>query len=187
MSIKLVDPGRSALISTTEENQIRGIFYEHWEKMKTEMKRIMEEIDTWRSKRILDINSYAEKQIRLLEADYNDQRATFDKSRRENIETAKSYAQSKAGDPFKELCDACQKLVFQVAQLGYIQQEDKFPSILTVEDQRQGKKPNQSSTHVNEVDDRRVKSMAQGASVTEKNDSNYSVLFPQSPSSDRTK
>jgi hypothetical protein len=148
MNIDLTDPIRHSFVSNKEENEIREIFYRHWEKMKNQMKIVINGISEWRSRSILDINSYADEQIHILQADYNQQRGIFDKKREDNLGIAKSYHQAKRTDLFNELRIECQSLEFQVAQLEYVQNQNKRPWVITVGKRRRIMKQDKTNTHV---------------------------------------
>jgi len=146
MNIVLDDPSRSTFFGSKEENKIREIFYQHWEKMKNQMKMIIDIINTWRSQTIDAINSYAAEQLRILQADYSQGRSIFDQKLEENVEIAKAYHQTKQIDPFQELCMQCRSLQFQLAQLDYVQNHNECPKVITVEEQIRRKKQDKANT-----------------------------------------
>jgi hypothetical protein len=176
------EPGRHKIRGNKEENEIREIFYQHWEKMKNSTKMIIDEINKWRSRTIDKINMHADEQLRRLQIDYDRQRAIFDKKREDTISIAKAYSQSKANDQFKDLYNECRLLEFQVAQLEFLRDQSQSPRVIIVEDQRRGNKPNHSNTHAPVFDDRRVRSMMDNTNATEKHGGNNSRSSFQSPS-----
>jgi hypothetical protein len=176
MNIVLTDPIRYSYISNREGNEIREIFYQHWEKMKNQMKGVIDEINMWRFRSIQDINSYANEQVRILQADYNHQRDIFDQKREENLGIAKAYHQTKQTNLFKELIIACRSLEFQVAQLVYIRNQNNRPKVITVEDETRTKKQDTTNRHVFEFENRRIRSTIEDANVREINGGNISRL-----------
>jgi hypothetical protein len=136
MSNSLESPGRKVFNSSKEENAIREIFYQHWEKMKNEMTRTSDEINRWRQKSIADINKHAEQEIQILNNYYARQRSVFDETRRANIDIATAYVQhvTKQSDLFGQLRDACSKLEFQVAKLEMVRGDMDYIKVITVED-----------------------------------------------------
>jgi hypothetical protein len=192
MDFKLVEPCRRSKTGKKEENDIREIFYEHWEKMKNRTKLVMDGINTWRSQTIDEINTYAEQQIRQLQIIYNHQREIFDQERDEKISIAKSFQQSKSNSPstvndtFNGLCGTWRLLEFQVAQLENVQYQIQRPRVIAIGDQTQGNKQNQSNTHAHGFEDRRAKSMINNTNVTEKHGRSNSRSFCQSLSNRTT-
>jgi hypothetical protein len=152
MSIVLNDPSRFTLFGSKEEDKIREIFYQHWEKMKNQMKMIIDVINMWRSQSIEAINSYAAEQIRILQTDYSQQRGIFDQKLEENVETANAYHKTKQIDPFQELCIACRSLEFQLAQLEYVQNQNERPKVITVEELIRRKEQDKANTDVFEFE-----------------------------------
>ena len=49
MNIDLSDPTRYQFMSSKEENEIREIFHQHWEKMKNQVKAVLNGISVWRN------------------------------------------------------------------------------------------------------------------------------------------
>src|SRR5690242_4172122 len=102
-------PGREVYNGSKEENEIRKIFYDHWEKMRDQMTTEINQIESWRDECIAHINKYADQQIQILKDDYDRQRHVFDDSRRANIDTATAYVchATKQTKLFDQLRDAC--------------------------------------------------------------------------------
>jgi hypothetical protein len=147
MSNFLTEPCRRGLTSNEKENEIRAIYYCHWENMKKQMKLTIETIDGWRFQNIQAINGYADEQVQILRDDYDHQRLVFDRMREEHLATASVYRSSKQPDLFHELRDACQLLKFQVAQLEYVRNETQRPKVIVVEEQTRRKKQENINTH----------------------------------------
>ena len=141
MSTVLAKPCRHGRITSKEENEIREIFYQHWEKMKNQMKKSIDKINRWRSQNVQDINLYADEQISILQRDYELQGGIFNRKRVENLDTAKIYHNNKQIDLFNELSAACRALEFQVAQLMYFSTTVERVRVITVEQQTGGMKP----------------------------------------------
>jgi hypothetical protein len=180
MDFKLVEPCRRSKTGKKEENEIREIFYEHWEKMKNQTEAVMNDINAWRSRMNNEINAYADEQIRKLQTIYNHQRAIFDQERDEKISIAKNFHQSKSNSPstvddtFNGLCGTWRLLEYQVAQLENVQYQIQRPRVIPIGDQTQGNKQNQSNTHAHGFEYRRAKSMINNTNVTEKHGSSNS-------------
>jgi hypothetical protein len=138
MSIFQTPPGRHTFYGQSEDNEIREIFYRHWEDMKEKMNTTWKDIDSWRKDSIAKIDRHAEEQFRILQHDYNEQRYTFDESRRQNIDIAMAYRShsQQASELFAQLRQACRKLDFQVASLGIIQQNIDYIKVITVNERR---------------------------------------------------
>ena len=148
----LAEPCRRDRLSNEKENEIREIFYGHWENMKKQMKITTERINDWRSQSIQKINVYADEQIQILKDDYNHLRSGFDYMRRENLELANTYHTSKQSNLFHELSNTCRLLTFQVAQLEYAENEIQLPKVLTVEKQVQQKMREKFDKHISQND-----------------------------------
>lgn len=188
MVFQLVDPRRSIRMGNKEENEIREIFFRHWEKMKSQIQENINEINNWCGRNILKIEQYSKDQISRLQIDFKRQRAAFDQSRKEHLEIAKAYSEKKADEPLKDLYNACKKLEFQVAQLGYVQYKTKYPMVQTVEDLKNGRRINGIETQTSVCDDYRDQSTIDDASVREQDDDFSVRSYPQTPrSSNSTK
>ncbi len=190
MDFKLAEPCRRSKTGKKEENEIREIFYEHWEKMKSQTEAVMNDINAWRLRTNNEINAYADEQIRKLQTIYSRQRAIFDQEREEKISIAKNFHQSKSNypstvdDTFNELCKTWRSLEFQVAQLEHSQYQIPRPRVIAIGDQTQGNKQNQSNTHTHGFEDRRVKSTINETNVSEKDRDNNSRSSVQSRSNE---
>ena len=180
MVFQLADPRRNILMGNKDENEIREIFYKHWDKMKNQIQEKIDEITKWRSRNILRIEQYAKDQMLRLEQDCTRQRHILDKSRRDHLEIARAYSQKKADEPFKQLCNACNKLQFQIAQLDYVQYQTKYPTVLTVKDLKRERKVNGAETQINGCDDNRDQSTLDDASIGEQSDGYSFRSCPQS-------
>ena len=181
MNIHLVDPRRHMFMGNKDENEIREIFYQHWEKMKAEIKQMVDQINEWRSARLKEIDFYADEQIRRLATDYSIQRTALDESRRENLETARAFSQSKTDDALKELSDTCKTLKFQVAQLDYARHHSNYPIILTVEDLRRGIKTNKKNVQTGQCENDRDQLVIDNANVRVRNPADSQRSHLQSP------
>jgi hypothetical protein len=155
MSNFLEPPNRKSYNSSKEENALREIFYQHWEKMKNQMGRTTEEINQWRKKSIEDINKYADRQIQILHDFYNRQRGVFDEHRRANIDTATSYVHYgvKESEMFDQLRSACSTLGFQMAKLETIRGKMDIIKVITVDNQRKTKQDNSMTKQEFETND----------------------------------
>jgi hypothetical protein len=188
MSFNFDEPCRRSKTGKKEENDIREIFYEHWEKMKNQTKVALDGINAWRSQTIDEINTHADEQIRQLQTIYSRQRAIFEQKREENISSAKLFQQSKsnsqsnANDTFNEVCNVCRSLEFQVAQLEHIQYQIKRPRVIPIGDQGRGNKQNQSNTHAHGFEDRQARSTINKTNMPEKDRDNNSRSSVQSQS-----
>jgi hypothetical protein len=184
MNTTLTDPWRRTPISSKEENEMREIFYQHWKKMKNQMKTSIDVINLWRSQSIQEINSHANEQVRIFQADFKLQRGIFDKKREDSLNIAKAYHQAKQNDLFKELYNECQLLEFQVAQLEYIRNENERPNVVIAEEQTRRNKQDKTNTHVDAFEDYRTEPIIEDANVTEKNGGNISRSSVNSKSND---
>jgi hypothetical protein len=157
-----------------EDNEIRQIFFEHWEKIKNQTETVMNDINAWRSRMITEINTYANEQIHALEAIYNHQREIFDQKRDENISIAIDLQKSKGNDVFEDLCKVCRLLQYQVARLEDVQYQTQRPRVIAIEDQTEGSTQNQSNTHAAGSQGSRMESTTNKTNVMEKDGSNSS-------------
>jgi hypothetical protein len=148
-------PSRKLNGSSKEENTIREIFYQHWEKINNKMDKASRDINSWRHKSIDLINKYADQQIRILTDDYNRQRVVFDENRRTNIDTAATYIShpAKQSDPFVQLRNACSKLEFQVSELEIIKDGMDYIKVMTVDDQKKKKQEGSMTNESTKIDD----------------------------------
>jgi hypothetical protein len=155
MSNFLESPNRKSYNSSKEENALREIFYQHWEKMKNQMGRTTEEINQWRQRSIEDINKYADQEIQILHDFYKHQRDVFDEHRRANLETAASYVHHgvKESEMFDQLRQACSTLEFQMAKLETIRGDMDYIKVITVDNQTKMKQENSRVKQEFETDD----------------------------------
>jgi len=152
MATFLNPPFRWLSDSTDAENEIRAIFFQHWEKARDQMIATINAINAWRQKTIEDINKYADEQIRNLGDDYDRQRLSLDEKREENLDTTRAYCSAQNGELFNELRDACRSLVFQVAQLEFLNGTMIGPKVITVQEQMERMKKEQSDASKPEKD-----------------------------------
>jgi hypothetical protein len=138
--------------STDAENEIREIFFQHWEKARDQMTATVNEIDAWRHKFIAYINNHADEQIRNLGDDYDRQRLSLDEKREENLDTTRAYYGAQNVELFNELRNACRSLAFQVAQLEYVNGTMNGPRVITVQEQTERMKNEQSAASKSEKD-----------------------------------
>jgi len=146
------EPCRWSPDSTNAENEIREIFVQHWEKLKNQMIAKVNELNTWRQKFIEYVNKYVDEQILNLSADYDRQRLGLDQACEENLDTTRAYCTAQNIDLFNELRDACRSLEFQVAQLEYINGTVNVLKVITVQEQMERKKKEQSAASKPEND-----------------------------------
>ena len=168
MDFKLEEPRRQSKTGKKEDNEIREIFFQHWKKMRNQTEAVVGEINGWRTRMINEINTYADGQIRYLETIYTRQRTIFNQKREENISIAKALYQSKADNLFKELCNACHLLEFQVAQLEDVQYQIQRPRVIAVEEQTKENTENQSTMHTHQTSARRSQSMTNHTNAVKK-------------------
>jgi hypothetical protein len=152
MSIFLNAPCRWVPDSTNAENEIREIFFHHWEKLKDQMIAGVNAINSWRQKFIEDINKHAEEQIRTLAEDYDRQRVSFYEKYEENLDTTRAYCSAQNLELFNELHNACRLLEFQVAQLESVTGTMTGIKVITVQEQIERKKKEQSDISKSEND-----------------------------------
>ncbi|CAF0984202.1 unnamed protein product [Rotaria sordida] len=152
MNINLTEPFRWLPDSTNEENEIRGIFFHHWEKLRDRFLETVNEINKWRQKTIDDVNKYADEQIRILAEDCQRQRLTLDEKREENIDTTRACYAARNIELFQELRNECQLLEFQVAQLEFVTGEMQGLKVITVFEQMERKKKEKINTPKPETD-----------------------------------
>lgn len=153
MNINLNEPCRWLSDSTTAENEIREIFFKHWEKLRDRFILNVNEINAWRQRLIEHTNQYADEQIRILADDFQLQRVSFDEKREENLDTTRAYCGVQNVELFTELCCACRSLEFQVAQLENINGTMVGIKVVTVSEQierRNKEKSDASSISTNE-------------------------------------
>jgi len=164
----LESPSRKVFNSSKEENAIREIFYQHWEKIKDQMVSTKEEINRWREISIARINKHADQQIQTLNDYYARQRYAFDDSRRANIDTATAYVQHGAKQPdlIDQLYHACRKLEFQIAKLETIKADMDYIKVITGQDLAKKKYENSIIKQSTNADDNLHKNGNLSASST---------------------
>lgn len=120
------------------ENEIREIFYKHGQRMNANVETIINQIYQWRNDSMDKIHRYADEQVALLRNDYNQQQAMLENCRRQNIDTAVAYANSREDTSplFTQLRDECQKLTFQLASLETIKENLAAARVLVIEDRQ---------------------------------------------------
>jgi hypothetical protein len=180
MATVLAKPCRHGRITSKEENEIREIFYRHWETMKNQMKTSIDVINTWRSRSIGEIDRYADEQIRILKRDYDRQRGIFDRRREENLETAKIYHNSKESNLFDELSAACRSLQFQVAQISYSLNQTESPRVITVGERAGSMKHDNTNTHALELGNGRNSVITDNSNSTVRNGGDIARSSPNS-------
>ncbi|CAF3161888.1 unnamed protein product [Rotaria sp. Silwood2] len=180
MSDFLAEPCRQSRSSGKEENEIRKIFYQHWEKLKNRMEEDIVGINEWRSRSIQEIKSYADEQIRILKFDYDNQRRIFDEKRTQNLELAKVYRESREKELFSELCTACQSLQFQVAQLENVVYEKSRPKVITVEEQMKRTKQDTAKLNRSQFENNRTRSTNENVHIRDSNENDITRSFGQS-------
>ncbi|CAF1544828.1 unnamed protein product [Rotaria magnacalcarata] len=152
MNINLNEPCRWLSDSTDAENEIRQIFYNHWEKLKDHLIAGVNEINAWRQRLLDDINNYANEQIRVLAEDYERQRLSLDVKREENLDTTRAYCGIQSVDLFTELHNACQSIEFQVAQLESINVTMRAIKVITISEQIERNKIEKIDTTMSDND-----------------------------------
>jgi hypothetical protein len=145
MNISLEAPCRWLPESTNAENEIRTIFFLHWEKLKDHFIATVNEINAWRQKVIEDTQKYTDEQIRILAEDYKRQRLYIDQKREENLDTTRAYADANNNELFDELRKECRLLEFQMAQLENINGTMNARRVVTVQEQMERKKMEKSA------------------------------------------
>ncbi|CAF1040765.1 unnamed protein product [Rotaria sp. Silwood1] len=161
MNVILTDPCRWLPDSTNEENEIRGIFFHHWEQLKDRFIATVNDINKWRETFIDYVNKYAEEQIRILAEDFQRQRLNLDEKREENIDTTRAYSAARNIELFQELRNECRLLEFQVAQLEFITGEMQGLKVITVVEQMERKKKEKFTTSKSENDKLEEKSITE--------------------------
>jgi hypothetical protein len=183
MSNFLDKPCRHSINSSREENEIREIFHNHWERMKIQMKTTIDDINKWRSQSIEEINQYADKQVRILKNYYDQQRTIFDKSRDENLDAAKAFHTSKQSHLFNELRNACGLLQFQVAQLETVWAQEERPRVITPEEQTRRMKQDKINTRALESENSQGRSITEDPNIMKRNEGDIARSSPNSISS----
>jgi hypothetical protein len=152
MSAVMNVPDQQLPGSTEPENEIRGIFLQHWEKMNNQKQASINAINNWRQNFIEHINKYAEEQLRHLADDYVRQQLDLEKKCEENLETTRAYYDAQNAELFNELRNACRLLEFQVAQLESVNGTLAGLKVITVQEQMERKKKEQSDASKPEND-----------------------------------
>jgi hypothetical protein len=168
MSAFLNPPGRNVYGGRKEENEIREIFYQHWEKMKNQVFMTHNEIIKWRDYCITEINKYADEQIRILNGDCDRQRQVFEERRRENIDTATAYVDHTTAEAnlFDQLRNECRRLQFDIATLETIKVDMDYIKVITVEDQIKKKRENSTITQSIKTKDNTSKNVGSSSNPT---------------------
>ena len=134
MTSFMTEPNRGAYPSYFEGDDVREIFYEHWEKMVKKRARTIDDIREWRDKNIAEIKRHAEDQMRILVDDYNRQRVRFDEERNKKLDEGCRPTVSKQSHLREKFLETCRSLKFQVAKLEQIKCEIERPVVKTVDD-----------------------------------------------------
>jgi hypothetical protein len=169
MNTLLNAPCRWQPDSTNAENEIREIFFQHWDKLKNHFIAMVNEINKWREKVIEDANKYADEQIRILADDYNRQQLSIDEKREENLDTTRAYAGANSIDLFDELRKECKLLEFQMAQLESVSGTLTGHRVITVQEQIEKMKREKSDASKLENDKSEGKSITEQTSTKQDN------------------
>ena len=176
------EPCRRHILGSREENEIRAMFYRHWEKLKNQMEIGLKRIDEWRSQSIEEIKSYADEQIRILKAHYDQQQNIFYRERSQHLEKAKVYYKSGEKDLFKELWDACQLLKYQVVQFENVTHQKSHPRVLIIQEQVEQKADESTMSNSFNFDDPERRLRTEDCSTREINNTEIAKLPPESSS-----
>jgi hypothetical protein len=169
MNTSLNPPIRWLPDSTNAENEIREIFFQHWDKMKDHLIAMVNEINAWRHKVIEDTNKYADDQIRIVTADYERLRLNLNERCEENLDTTRAYVVAQNIELFNELRSACQSLEFQMAHLESISGTMNGLKVITVEEQVERKKKEKSDIPKSENNNAEVKPTIEPANDIQNN------------------
>jgi hypothetical protein len=145
MSTFIDAPHRWLPGGTNEENEIRTILYLNWEKAMSHYVDSVSRINAWREGIISHAKKYADEQLSILTADYNQQRVTFDEKYQENVALARDCG-AQSAELFNDLKNACQLLVFQIVQLEDITGTLAGFRVVTSQEQMERKKNEQFDT-----------------------------------------
>jgi hypothetical protein len=143
----LIEPNRRKHLPYFEGDDVREIFYKHWEKMKKKRTNTINDIQEWRDSIIEQIKRHAEEQIRILDDDYNRQRVRFDEERKKKISERCDPAASKQSDHCERFLETCRLLKFKVAKLELIKCEVDYATVITVDAQMKAKEQRRISKH----------------------------------------
>ena len=149
MSNFINPPHRWLPDGTNEENEIRTIFYLHWEKAMNNYRESVNQINAWRQAIISYIHKYADEQIGILTTEYDRQRVSFDGKYQENVALARDYGAQNA-ELFKEIRNACQLLEFHIVQLEALKVTMESFRVITSEEHMERKKKEQSDAVMSE-------------------------------------
>ncbi|CAF1948019.1 unnamed protein product [Rotaria magnacalcarata] len=177
------EPNRHSYRSSKEENEIREIFYNHWEELKKHADEAIGTINSWRSEHIRKIGMYAETQIRILIMHYDNQRSIFNQERENYLSRAKAYHDSKKKDVFNDMRDRCRLLKFQVAELKYIldeQQQQPRPQVTPVENYSQRNKLQANMMPTLEFENRQRGPTDENIQMRKRDENNTSSTFTNS-------
>ncbi|CAF3442396.1 unnamed protein product [Rotaria socialis] len=174
------EPNRHSYRSSKEENEIREIFYSHWEELKKYADEAIGAINSWRSENIRKIGMYADTQIRILNMHYNNQRIIFNQERENYLNLAKAYHNSKQKDVFNGMRDTCRLLKFQVAELKYIldeQQQQPRPQVAPVENYSERNKLHANMTPTLECENHQRRPTDENIQMRKRDENNTSSAF----------
>ena len=156
MTAFMLEPNRGSHMRNKEGNDVREIFYEHWEKMKAKRTHAFKKIQRWRQNTIEETNKYAEEQIRILDEDCDRQRVRFDEERAAKISERCDLNAPKQLKLIEQLLETCRSLKFQVAKVDILKHEMEKPRVRTVAEQievkRQERLNKRSPESVNDED-----------------------------------
>lgn len=133
-------PCRWQADSTNAENEIREIFFQHWERLKDQFVALAVEIQDWQKRLVESINNHVAQQMRILEEDYQRQMHKLDQQREESLDTTRACCTANNVDLYGELRGECQLLQFQAAQLENTISSLEAPRVIPVSEQMERKK-----------------------------------------------
>ncbi|CAF1934672.1 unnamed protein product [Rotaria magnacalcarata] len=164
-------------------NKIDKIFYQHWKILNNEREKSIETINQWHHDWNKRIEKHAEEQKVLIINDYERLRPVFDEKYKENVEIANTYHHAQHLELFKELCDECKSLKFQVAMLQLVQRETEYPQVVTVEEQEEMQRLKQTDLSAQNEHRRRRRRAKDETQKTENKDDSKANLSHNSTTS----
>lgn len=145
MSAFLIEPCVLIPGSSEAETRIRQIFHHHWQRMREQLQATVRSIENWRDTTIEQIKKYADDQVRILGEDYDRQRLVLDSKCEENLNLMRSCCTAENIDLFNDMQNTWVALQFQVAQLEYIHFTINTPKVITVPEQMEREKQQNTS------------------------------------------
>ncbi|CAF1498396.1 unnamed protein product [Adineta steineri] len=144
MSISYNPPCRWLVDSTNAENNIRHIFFQHWEKMKDQCIAAINQINAWRDQTIQEIHQHVDEQTRILATDFEQLQLNLHEKCEENLDTTRAYCSAQNIELFNELQNACRLLEFHMIQLETVTTTMNTYRVVTIKEQMERKQKEKS-------------------------------------------